>query len=72
MSKKWFLKLGPAVQDDEAIKEFTDLLFNIKKKVNQDQVNQLVTLMQRIKSLHEHEEELTRSEIMKVIGVITE
>lgn len=66
------MKLGPAVQDDDAIKEFTDLLFEIKKKVSQDQVDKLIELLQRIKELHDHEEELTRAEIMKVFGVITE
>jgi hypothetical protein len=58
------------VQDDNAIKELHDLLFSVKKKISSEQIEQLIALLEKIKELNQHEEELTRSEIMQVFGVI--
>lgn len=59
-----------ADHSEVVIKEFTDLMISFKKKDNQEQVEKLVQILRRIEAFHDHQEDLTRAEIMKVFGTV--
>ena len=53
-----------------AITQFTKLLFDFKKKNNQDQIDTLIELLHRIEAFDDNEEELTHVEIMTVLKTV--
>ena len=53
-----------------AITQFTKLLFDFKKKNNQDQIDTLIDLLHRIEAFDDNEEELTHLEIMTVLKTV--
>ncbi len=53
-----------------AITQFTKLLFDFKKKNNQDQIDTLIDLLHRIEAFDDNEEELTHVEIMTVLKTV--
>jgi hypothetical protein len=68
--KKSALKNVTKSQDDVLFGQFTDLLYSFKKTNNELQIDKLVNILTEIQRFPDNEDEITRTEIMTVLGTV--